>query len=70
MNKKERTNKKLQSCNIDTNKRVGFNPIQDGGGGGGKKALPTSFSSVTSRNVGISPQNFRIFSFNPFATLV
>ena len=38
--------------------------------GGGKKAPPTSFSSVTSGNVGISPKNFLTFSFNPFATLV
>ena len=43
-----------------------FNPIQDGGG---KKALPTSFSPVTSTNVGIRPQNFLTFSFYPFATL-
>ena len=36
------------------------NPIQDGGGGGGggQKGSPTSFSPVTSTNVGISPQNF------------
>ena len=32
-----------------------FSPIQDGGEG--KKAPPTSFSSATSVNVGISPQN-------------
>ena len=38
--------------------------------GGGQMALTTSFSSVTSVNVGISPQNFLTFSFNPFATLV
>ena len=31
---------------------------------------PTSFSPVTSTNVGIIPQNFLTFSFNPFATLV
>ena len=37
---------------------------------GAKKAPPTSFSPVTSTNVGIGPQNFRTFSFNPFATLV
>ena len=43
-----------------------------GGGGGGKKAPPpcTSFSPVTSANVGFGPQNFLAFSFNPFATLV
>ena len=37
---------------------------------GGKKALPTSFSPVTSTNVGIRPQNFLTFSFNPFDRLV
>ena len=31
---------------------------------------PTSFSPVTSTNIGISPQNFLTFSFNTFATLV
>ena len=48
-----------------------FNPIQDGGGQwrAGQKGPPTSFSPVTSTNVGISPQNFLTFSFNPFATL-
>ena len=35
----------------------------------GQKASPTSFSPVTSTNVEISPKNFLIFSFNPFATL-
>ena len=40
------------------------------GGGGGKKAPATSFSSVTSTNVGFGPQNFQTFSLNPFATLV
>ena len=50
----------------------GFNPIPNGGGmgGGGKKASPTSFSPVTSTNVGFGPQNFLTFSFHPFATLV
>ena len=43
-----------------------INPIQDGG----KKAPSTSFFPVTSTNVGISPQNFLTFSFNPFSTLV
>ena len=41
--------------------------------GEGQKAplpSPTSFSPVTSTNVGIIPQNFLTFSFNPFATLV
>ena len=39
-------------------------------GGERQKGFPTSFSPVTSTNVGISPQNFQTFSFNPFATLV
>ena len=39
-------------------------------GGGGKKAPPTSFSPVTSTNLGFGPQNFLTFSFDPFATLV
>ena len=30
----------------------------------------TSFFPVPSTNVGISPQNFLTFSFNPFGTLV
>ena len=38
--------------------------------GGGQKGLHSSFSPVTSTNVRISPQNFLIFSFNPFATLI
>ena len=40
------------------------NPIQDEGG---QKGSPTSFSPVTSRNVGFGSQNFLTFSFNPFA---
>ena len=51
-----------------------FNPIQDRGGGGRgvQKAPtpPTSFSPVTSTNVGIRLQNFLTFSFNPFDRLV
>ena len=35
-----------------------------------QKGPPTSFSSVTSSNVGIRPQNFLTFSFNHFAALV
>ena len=31
---------------------------------------PTSFSPVTSTNVGFGPQNILTFSFNPFVTLV
>ena len=46
-----------------------INPIQDRGGGQ-KGPLPTSFSPVTSTNVGFGPQNFLTFSFNPFVTLV
>ena len=48
----------------------------EGGGrkplGGGKKPQKTltSFSHVTSTNVGFGPQNFLSFSFNPFTTLV
>ena len=38
--------------------------------GGGKKAPPTSFSPIISTNLGINPQNFLTFSFNPFATVV
>ena len=34
------------------------------------KGPNTSFSPVTSENVGISPKNFLTFSFNPFTTLV
>ena len=42
-----------------------------GGGGEAKRPLPsTRLSNVTSRNVGISPQNFLTFSFNPFDRLV
>ena len=39
-------------------------------GGGEKAPAPISFSSVTSTNIGISPQNFLTFRFNPFATLL
>ena len=39
-----------------------FKLIQDEG----TKRSPTSFSLVTSTNVGISPQNFLTFSFNIF----
>ena len=37
---------------------------------GEPKSSPPSFSPVTSTNIGISPQNFQTFSFNPFPTLV
>ena len=33
-------------------------------------AVENVFSPVTSTKVGISPQNFLAFSFNPFTTLV
>ena len=36
----------------------------------GKEVPRTSFSPVTSTNVGFGSQNFLTFSFNPFATLV
>ena len=57
------------------NKALSYlNPIQDGGGrgggGGDKKATANSFSSVTSANVGISPQNILTFTFNLFTTLL
>ena len=44
-----------------------INPIKDGGGG--EEGPSTSFTSVTSTNVGISPKNFLTFIFNPFSTL-
>ena len=43
------------------------NPIQDGGE---QKGPPTRFSSVTSANVEISPQNFQTFSVNSSSTLL
>ena len=46
---------------------MNFNPIQDGGQ---KSSPPTSFSPVTSTNVGFDPKIFLTFSFNPFPTLV
>ena len=45
-------------------------PFRIWGTGRGAKRPPVSFSSVTSANVGISPQKFLTFSFNPFATLM
>ena len=36
----------------------------------GQKSPPTIFSPVTSTNVGISPQNFLTFCFNPFFSLM
>ena len=40
------------------------------GGGGGQKGRATSFSPVTSTNVGIGPWKFLTFRFDPFATIV
>ena len=51
------------------NPELKLSPIQDGGGGGQKGPF-TSFSPVTFTNVGIRPQNFLTFSFNPFDRLV
>ena len=42
---------------------------KEGRGGGGNKKVPYH-PPLTSTNVGISPHNFLVFSFNPFATLV
>ena len=55
-----RSDKKTTLCNIR------FNPIHDGG----SKKAPTSFSPVTSTNVGFGPKKFLTFSFNPFATVL
>ena len=40
------------------------------GEGAKKPPPPTSFSPVTSANIGISSQNFLTFSFTSFGTLV
>ena len=40
------------------------------GWGWGQKGPPTSFSPVTSTNVGVSPQNVLNYFFNSFVTLV
>ena len=48
--------------------KLNFNPIQDGVGA--KMPPYQFFSPVTSTNVGISPQKFLAFSFNPFDRLV
>ena len=60
--------KKLRN-NINAIHYEGLNPIQDGRGGA-KRPPSTSFSPVTSTNVGFGPQSFLTFSFNLFATLV
>ena len=51
---------------------MAFNPIQDAvEGGGAKRPSPLiSFPPVFSTSVGLNPQNFLTFSFNPFSTLV
>ena len=48
-----------------------FNPIEDvGEGWWAKRPPPNQISSLTSTNVGISPQNSLTYNFNSFATLV
>ena len=47
-----------------------INSNQDGGQKAPPPPLPTSFSPVTSTNVGIRPQIFLTFSFNPFDRLM
>ena len=51
---------------------MAVNPIQDAvEGGGAKKPSPLiSFPPVFSTSVGLNPQNFLTFIFNPFSTLV
>ena len=44
--------------------------MRDGGRGGWQKASTTSFSSITSANVRISPQKVLTFGFKSFTTLV
>ena len=61
----------LEECKYEIKKNKAenrVNPIQDRGGD--KRASPTSAFPVTSTNIGIRPQNFLTFSFNPFSTLV
>ena len=65
--KTEIINKEISVVSSEKEFKILINPIQDRGG---QKSPPTSFSPVTSTNVGISPQIFLNFSFNPFATLV
>ena len=40
------------------------------GDGGAKSLPPTSFSPITSTNVGTNPQSFLSYSFDPFVTLL
>ena len=67
---------KDRALKYQTNESSYFNPIHDGGWGGGggvgvgQKGPPTSFSPVTSINVGISLQNFPTFSCDSFNRLV
>ena len=44
--------------------------MERGQGEGAAKRPPTSFSPVTSTNVGFGPQNVLTFSYNPFSKLV
>ena len=60
---------KDRALKYQTNESSYFNPIHDGWGGG-QKGPPTSFSPVTSINVGISLQNFPTFSCDSFNRLV
>ena len=43
-----------------------FKPIQDGGKQKKPPLSPQTIFPVTSANVGLSPQNFLTFRFNPF----
>ena len=47
-----------------------FRMVEGGGEERQKAPTPTSFTPVTSTNVGIRPQYFLTFSFNPFDTLL
>ena len=55
---------------VNKNSTIPYNYLtlfrMGGGEEGAKKAPLTSFPPVTSTNVGIRPQNFLTFSFNPF----
>ena len=60
----------LYSKSEHPKKSIAYSQALNYSGWGGKKAPPTSISPITSTNVGFSPKNFLIFSFNPFATLL
>ena len=49
---------------------VMLSPYSEWMGGGANMPPLTSFSPVTSTNVGLSPQKFLTFSFNPISILV